>query len=479
MATGEQRVNSNNEDHSQQQYPYHRNNNSQLGHRQEQQLGQTQDHQYALANQQEQHYIMSMEQYPTFLPQQQQQHTIPQYQLHQMYGIPQNAIPVPIPIYSVTPQSVSNPNHLVFNKEQTFEGPLRQRWKSDSTINSDEPIGAESTNTSKIRKKQKKSKTQRTMKNTVMSVDEFPYSVRKYLANMAILRLYDLIDMINMSAGKMNNKRFWNSMYVEYFSDSSTIQVTKNQEPNARNFFMLVSLLSSLCSVCDSIGLVRLQLVPRKIISQLLSNRTIFFNSERCTLTCHYKDGSYITYFTQIKGSFNIAFKLDWIEIEIFSFVPGIEWNALERLLTNEAISESIFKDLASPSGDLENSPKSMPANFKSVSKLRSYFSVFRNISPFGFHNDLIRVLHINDIMTSLIAVRNFQKVKKIQSPIEAFQKYVDLNKGKFKTSLDNDLRGEDKNTSSSSRKNSKENINDKKDTDIYDKDISPNTELG
>ncbi|CAI4304947.1 AIS_collapsed_G0006700.mRNA.1.CDS.1 [Saccharomyces cerevisiae] len=76
--------------------------------------------------------------------------------------------------------------------------------------------------------------------------------------------------------------------------------------------------------------------------TQVLSNSTIFFNCPRVTFVYYYPDGSYITHFAQMKGAFDLDLKINWLDISMHSFVPNIEWNAVERLLSDHTKSTEI-----------------------------------------------------------------------------------------------------------------------------------------
>ena len=273
------------------------------------------------------------------------------------------------------------------------------------------------------------------------------YSSRKYLADMATLTVYDLINRINISAGKISSIEYWQNFINDAFSSTAIFKYSKRSESDFRQFDFLAPLVPIIFVSLGKLGVVRIEMILQQLKSQVLSNGTIFFNSPRATISYHYPDGSYITHFVQLKGMFNSQFKIEWSDLCMHSFVPGIEWNSFERLISDEKASYEIFQKLTANRGrkrsrskitksnekgtnELEdtNVTHEFPPNFDAITKLRSYFSVFRNVSVFGTQEGLMRIMQVSTFMSSLRDLKVFQKINGIKSPLEALNAFVSMN---------------------------------------------------
>jgi len=185
-----------------------------------------------------------------------------------------------------------------------------------------------------------------------------------------------------------------------------------------------------------------------------------------------------------VKGIFDSWLKLEWLDLHAHSFIPGVEWSSLERLLTNEDVTKDIFKDLYDNSiandkedADLnefsgkrkyaemenndasnasvddngkkmrktgttdntenttgatnQNNPNvssnsdSVPAIYKTVAKLRSKFELFKNINSFGTSEGFMRLLQVNDVMQHLKNLMLYQRLNNVASPLEAMFQMV------------------------------------------------------
>lgn len=299
--------------------------------------------------------------------------------------------------------------------------------------------------------------------STVISpVVVFPYSIRKYMASMAAIKFHDMIDMINLSVGRITQPTYWQRCMKEVFTQDAVIRYSKTSTTEIRQFDFLVPLVPILFVTLGRLGVVRIEVLTQQLKTELISDGTIFFDCPRCTFTYHYPDGSYITHFVQLKGLFNSELKVKWGDLYMHSFVPGIEWNSLERLISNNFANFDIFKKLEGINSDNQNPTKmkyednganikkeskeeiklengslddkndskgNFPPNFEAITQLRSHFSVFRNVSVFGSQEGLMRVMQVSTVMSSLRNLRMYQKLHKIDSPLIAMSEYVERYK--------------------------------------------------
>lgn len=288
------------------------------------------------------------------------------------------------------------------------------------------------------------------------------YSFRKHLSNMVLLRIYEVFNHINMSMGKMTDYEFWNKFIRDLFTTNGVMRYVRKNGEEERLFEFVMPIIPSLLKFIGSSGVVRLEIVSQQIHTNVLSRGSVYFECDRCTITYYYPDGSYMTNFGQIEGIFDSMLKLEWCDMCIYSFVPGIEWNSLERVLSDQNVSYRIFQALSDPNSFSQMSsektkdaqsqnperqssvPNCMPSasnmgcdgskysnahkpdnnqssvNIDAIIQLRSQFKVFHNISSFGIQESLIRVLQVNDVMSYLKRLKIFQKVNNIQSPLES-----------------------------------------------------------
>lgn len=269
--------------------------------------------------------------------------------------------------------------------------------------------------------------------------------MRKYIANMVNLRLYDLVGVLNRSAGQIGNPKFWENFVSQVFVPNGSINFSRKLDNNFKQFQFYAALLPMFGLASAELGLVRIETVLQQLITQVLSNGTIFFNCPRCTFTYHYSDGSYVTHFTQLKGIFDGTFKVEWIDICIHSFVPGVEWSFLEALVNDTAKSKEIFENLQNNKSESKSMPQqnnsSTPPNFEAIMKLRSCFKVFKNLSIFGIPDDIVRKMQMGHVMSTLKNIMIHDKklsmqknLGKARSPFESYTNYVETKKQQFPT---------------------------------------------
>lgn len=265
------------------------------------------------------------------------------------------------------------------------------------------------------------------------------YRVRKYIANMANLRLYELVGILNRSAGQIGNPEYWNKFVSDVFVSNGLINFSRKLDNNFKQFQFYSALLPMFAIASAELGLVRIETVIQQLITQVLSNGTIFFNCPRCTFTYHYSDGSYVTHFTQLKGIFNRNFKIEWIDVCLHSFVPGVEWSFLEALVSDSNRSKEIFEKLSQDKNQTDEEIKSGRSqnNFDAIMKLRSYFKVFKNLSIFGIPDDIIRKMQMGHVMSTLKNVMIYDKQQALQNGLDGkrnpFDSYVSYVEEKYK----------------------------------------------
>ncbi|AJU86925.1 hypothetical protein H788_YJM1248D00011 [Saccharomyces cerevisiae YJM1248] len=271
-----------------------------------------------------------------------------------------------------------------------------------------------------------------------LSMLRVPYHVRKYLSNLAMLKLYEIINEVNTAMGKIGLLSFWTELISDIFTPDAVIRYSKKSMTDYREFEFIIPVFPVICSTLGRFGIVRMEVKVLQLKTQVLSNSTIFFNCPRVTFVYYYPDGSYITHFSQMKGALDLDLKINWLDVSMHSFVPDIEWNAVERLLSDDTKSteiEQIFRKLKQEdvkeqgNSFAENNATNVPPNFEAITQLRSYFDVFRDVSVFGTQEGLMRVMQISTVMSTLKNLRKFQIEKNIDSPVTALSAYIDADK--------------------------------------------------
>lgn len=228
----------------------------------------------------------------------------------------------------------------------------------------------------------------------------YPYPLRKYLSNLAILRAHEIINLLNVSNNKLNDMKYWVRIMSELFTPYGLFRYSRKHQEDIRQFEFTAVVIPSVMRSFGSSGVARLEIVPHQLRAQVLSNGTIFFECPRCLLTYFFPDGSYMTNFTHFKGVFDTSLKIEWLDMFTYSFVPGVEWGSLETKLSDLSVSAEIFAKLSS-AGDkrntssndgnrnknnsnikTESSPSELDSSrFQAMTQLRSQFKVFQNVS--------------------------------------------------------------------------------------------------
>ncbi|CAH01011.1 Mfg1p [Kluyveromyces lactis] len=279
----------------------------------------------------------------------------------------------------------------------------------------------------------------------------YPYPLRKYLSNLAILRAHEIINLLNVSSNKLNDMKYWVKVMSELFTPYGLFRYSRKHQEDIRQFEFTAVVIPSVMRAFGCSGVAKLEIVPHQLRAQVLSNGSIFFECPRCLLTYFFPDGSYMTNFTHFKGVFDINLKIEWLGMFTYGFVPGVEWGSLETKLSDPTVSAEIFGKLSTINGkkksanDSKNntgksgidSKKDKPikqefdeadldaVRFEAMTKLRSQFKVFQNVSSFGIQEGFMRILQVNDVMSYLKNLRIYQKCSGIKSPVETLSTFV------------------------------------------------------
>lgn len=321
---------------------------------------------------------------------------------------PRFAIPFPIPAYSGNTQRSPSMNAT-----------------DESTANVDHTFEREGLN-------EEKYKEEEALRQPPIHNIRFQY-LRKYRADQAILKVHKILNEMNTSGGKVKDPLFWKERLDVYFLPSASVRYTAKHSNDVRCFDMSASMIPLIWAKIGACGLVKIDLVAPHLRAQTLSNGCILFHSPNTTCSYHYPDGSYMTHFIQMKGIFEPGLRIKWLELCAYNFVPGVEWQSLEKVLSDKEISSRIFERLQSDDDNTtskthgDKNEAEVP-ELSSIQELRSNFSVFKGPSNVGTFEELVRFLQISDIMSALSDLIVYQKKNEMKSPIDALSSYIDVS---------------------------------------------------
>lgn len=277
-------------------------------------------------------------------------------------------------------------------------------------------------------------------KQQPISLSLSSYCIRKIRSDRAISRLHELVGMINLSEGKLSDLSYWKEQVNYMFTPYGNIRYTKKCGNDFRYFEISVPMMPMMWVALGSLEVQRVELITPQLRAQVLSNGTILFHSPSLRFCYHYPDGSYITHHAQMKGSFDSALKIQWLDVCVYRSVPGMEWNSLEKVLSGRNTGYKIFEkfnkpdeiqnEKKNPVSDVESGDTERPPALEAMKELRSHITVFKNISQFAAQEGIMRVFQVCDVMSALTDLFLYQKRTAIVSPLEALNSYVKAKKG-------------------------------------------------
>lgn len=259
-------------------------------------------------------------------------------------------------------------------------------------------------------------------------------NLRKYHSDRAVMRLHEFINTINQSGPRMSDSGYWRKTMNDMFTPRATLRYTKKIGTEYKFFEIAALMMPMMWVALGSLDVQRIEIVLMQLRADTLSNGNVFFHTPALTFSYHYSDGSQITYHAHMKGSFCPALKLEWLDILVHKFTPGMSWNSMERALTSKPeallklaqklIQEKDYDQKVVEDGkDVEH--RRNFAMQSTMKEMRSNFTVFRNISDQGVHEGMMRVLQVGDVMSALTDVYLYQRDNNIESPLDSLSLYV------------------------------------------------------
>ncbi|CCK70765.1 LIM domain-binding protein KNAG_0F00960 [Huiozyma naganishii CBS 8797] len=265
--------------------------------------------------------------------------------------------------------------------------------------------------------------------------------MKAFYANMAKMKLYDIIDVFQTSTIDNATWTHWQTFLKDMFVVDAFLIIVSKVTPVPKRYNLLSYLLSILCSTIQKHGVIKISIIVYGLITETLNSNSIYFNCPGCRLKLLYADGSYMRYFSHFNGTLDFQFKITWVNIAISNFKLGLEWGALENLLHKKNNSNELLKKLENPEVaqlDGQDSKNSMLVNRDALLFLKSRFDAFQNISSLGIDNNIVRSIQLNEVMSNLKYLKMFQRENNIVSPVEAMQKFVQKYRQKENTEHNN-----------------------------------------
>ncbi|QLQ79403.1 hypothetical protein HG537_0C00500 [Torulaspora globosa] len=268
--------------------------------------------------------------------------------------------------------------------------------------------------------------------------------LRKYQSEQALLQLYGFMDAINLAGPLIHDLGFWRKITDYYFSPRASVRHTRKLGTDYRLFEIAMPMLPIMWVTLSAMDVQKIEVSMSQTRTEVLSNGDIVFNTPALKFTYYYSDGSYVTNHSQLRGCFNASLKIQWLDVFMYKFSPGIEWSCLEAVLARPNLRLRNILKSAETSGLDERTNNNRSVNEKredqnDLNELRSNISVFKSIPGQGLHERLLRMFQVSDVMSALSDLCVYQRDQKIKSPLEALDLFVKQNRGEsIPTSAEN-----------------------------------------
>lgn len=238
--------------------------------------------------------------------------------------------------------------------------------------------------------------------------------IRIFYANMAKMKLFEYI---NQFTDIQHDPVKYKALIQDIFLPDATITITTKFRHNVKKTHHLLSfLLTCTLDMIENPTVSHLDIICNQFVTETLVNKTIYFSSPQCILTCNYHDGSKMRSFIHFHGVMNFHWKIKSLDIYLDEFKSNLNYKLVEDLLVNQNLGKTLFKLMEEKGNDKEI-----------IDLIRSNFQCFQDVTHMGMNNELIKIFQINDIMTCLTPLKIFQRKYKIASPLEAMKLFIDI----------------------------------------------------
>lgn len=254
---------------------------------------------------------------------------------------------------------------------------------------------------------------------------------RRNLGNAAVVRLIDLIDLVqNEPMESLRTIEFWTRLVLAYFVPSGTIRFSSppmagntnqggsegapfNMNGNRRVFeFDVSSAPRFFLSNVASQAWASLQLFLTGTKFQVLNNGLIFIGS-KITVNFNYGDGSTGTANGFCRVLLDREFKIDWVDCRMLEYRSSIGTAALENSLQN-----------------FSNNKNSKMGIKEFIGSLTENCQAAKAVANCGLHERAMRTLQTCDMMTVLGPLMAFSSTNNIASPLKALEEFTSNQAG-------------------------------------------------
>ena len=244
---------------------------------------------------------------------------------------------------------------------------------------------------------------------------------RKQMSNLATLKFLDFCELIGVRSDSTKNILYWRKIITDYFSEIGVLRYSVKSGVDSRQFEFSVPIIPRFFFSIIQSGVVRMEIQPGLLRTQVLANGTTYLESSRCCFTHYYSDGSYVNIHGNIRGILNQNLKLDWLDFQTHVFIPGVEWPSLEKILSDEAK----VKDLFANQNDNSSAKSAESKRLQLLTNFGSNYKVFHSMSNFGLQESVMRVMQVSDVMAHLKSLMLFSITSDTTGPLNSLDAFV------------------------------------------------------
>lgn len=326
------------------------------------------------------------------------------------------------------------------------------------------------------------------------------YWVRKYLSNMAILRVYEILNMVSLSVkqaiseqGNSDNKKEYSKrveqsimvidkMFAPYGSVHYAISPISSNVKIRTFELSVLTFLFFVKGWINNMVNAEVEMFINNLKAQVLNNGTIYVESNEFTIMKHYPDGSRTIKRFNAKVIFDSWLKIEFLELVRVKSESFASQNALSLKHLNQnqeldqllqfIIDRNLDKKKATKrkfdsTNDNENNENNLTDKNKNDSLPFPNYKIDTNLTteknnPFNSdknkesmsnselitdfikeknqcfnlneeyntHTNALKQLQLADVMTNLKTLMLYQRINKVESPMDSMFKFVnDLRK--------------------------------------------------
>lgn len=269
------------------------------------------------------------------------------------------------------------------------------------------------------------------------------YTVRKSLAEKAIVRWYELVAQFNEISRTMSDPVVWEEYVSKAFSEDVNIRISEQFDGEGENTCFEFC-FPMLCVIWDALrrcGQKGLEIKPTRPRAQALSNGSIVIEDPGCCFTSQWRGGSRLERKFDLKASLDLSFVVQWVDLKYIDRAVA-DWYALGEVIQASLFDSQMVSRMAqlvrlaqtagglsqvTPQSEVEalSSPSPSSSNEAAIKELNSHMKAFSHLSDTSSHQLARKTFQMADVMSSLKDLLVYQKEKQIASPLETLDHYV------------------------------------------------------